>query len=39
DDAETLLAAGDVDRVFTPGTSLESIVDYLRQATATRHDA
>ena len=39
DDAEALLGSGEVDRVFTPGTSLESIVDYLRQAAAARHDA
>ena len=39
DDAEALLAAGDVDRVFTPGASLASIVDYLRQAAAAQHDA
>ena len=32
DDAETLLASGDVDRVFTPGTSLDEIVAYLREA-------
>jgi methylmalonyl-CoA mutase C-terminal domain/subunit len=29
-DAEALLAAGDVDRVFQPGASLAGVADYLR---------
>jgi methylmalonyl-CoA mutase C-terminal domain/subunit len=36
DDAEALLDAGDVDRVFTPGTPLDEIVTYLREAVPPR---
>lgn len=39
DDAEALLQDGTVDQVFTPGTTLESIVAYLREAVAAKHAA
>ena len=39
DDARALLDAGHVHRVFTPGTSLEEIVAYLREAVAAKHAA
>ncbi|HLT47847.1 MAG TPA: cobalamin-dependent protein [Rubricoccaceae bacterium] len=39
DDAAALLAAGDVDRVFTPGTPLAGIVAYLREAVPARREA
>ena len=39
DDAAALLAAGDVDRVFTPGTPLAEIVAYLREAAPPHRDA
>ena len=38
DDAEALLAAGDVDQVFTPGTPLGEIVAYLREAVPSRRE-
>ncbi len=39
DDAQTLLNAGDVGKVFTPGASLEDIVDWLREAVAKKRGA
>lgn len=39
DDAQTLLNAGDVSKVFTPGASLEEIVDWLREAVAKKRGA
>jgi methylmalonyl-CoA mutase C-terminal domain/subunit len=38
DDAAALLAAGDVDHVFTPGTPLGEIVAYLREAVPARRE-
>ena len=39
DDAQALLAAGDVSKVFTPGASLDGIVAYLREAVAEKRGA
>lgn len=39
DDARTLLEAGDVSKVFTPGASLEGIVVWLREAVAQKRGA
>ena len=39
DDARTLLDAGDVSKVFTPGASLDGIVAYLREAVAEKRGA
>ena len=39
DDAQALLDAGDVSKVFTPGASLDGIVAYLREAVAEKRGA
>ena len=39
DDAQTLLDAGDVSKVFTPGAPLDGIVAYLREAVAEKRGA
>ena len=39
DDAEALVAAGDVDHVFTPGTPIADIVAYLREEVPSRRGA
>ena len=39
DDAQALLDAGDVSKVFTPGASLDGIAAYLREAVAEKRGA
>ena len=39
DDAAALLASGEVNQIFTPGTPLESIIAYLRETVPAHRDA